>query len=42
MDKEPYTSGGITRHISSELQNNIDVIAAKLPRKEGILQSFTS
>ncbi|VDI02483.1 Hypothetical predicted protein [Mytilus galloprovincialis] len=34
MDKEPSTSGGITRHISSELQNNIDVIAAKLPRKE--------
>ncbi|VDI39467.1 Hypothetical predicted protein [Mytilus galloprovincialis] len=34
MDEDQSTSCGIKRHISPELQNHIDVIAAKCPRKE--------
>ncbi|CAG2247233.1 unnamed protein product [Mytilus edulis] len=34
MDEEPSTSSGIKRHIPQELQDDIDLIAAKRPHEE--------
>lgn len=38
MDEEPSISGGITRSIPQELQDDIDIIAAKSLPKEGIIE----
>lgn len=36
MDEEPSTSYGIKRSIPQELQDAVDEIATKLPRKAGM------
>lgn len=42
MDEEPSTSSGIKSQIPPDLLNEIDVIAARHPRKAGIVESFNS
>lgn len=39
MEEQPSTSRGIKRSIPAQLQGEIDVIAAKLPRVTGICSS---
>lgn len=42
MDEEPSTSRGIKRYIPQELQDEVDVIAAKHPRVTGICTLFNA